>query len=340
MRIKELDGLRGLAAICVVFFHYTNGSNSYSNEVFFFKYGHYGVELFFIISGFVISMTLQRKNTFFQFWKARFFRLFPVYWICMTLTFAVTSFIGLDYMKRTFSQYLLNTPMISKFISVKFIDGSYWSLQYELFFYLIMACIFYFLTKNLSKILLIFGGLTLIQICINILDFNIIMTNYGGLVSTLYFRLYGILFIEYVHLFTVGIALFTIIKEKKSWAWAYVALGIVSSISISIEDFIATVLIMGILFSALWLKWSVWRSKIMIWLGSISYVLYLIHMFIGRSVIMYLVDNEVAVHLAIAITILLIMGIATLLTKFIERPLFNKLTGKTNKPNITLKTHE
>ena len=317
-----------------MFFHYTNRSNPYFEEVFFYEYGHYGVELFFIISGFVISLTLQRKKNFLQFWKARFFRLFPIYWICMTLTFAVTSLIGLDYMKRTFLQFLLNAPMMSRFIGVKYIDGSYWSLQYELFFYLIMACIFYVLTKRLNKILLIFGGLTLLQSFINIMDLNTLMMNHGGIASTIYFRLYGIFFIEYVHLFTIGIALFTIIKEKKATAWVYVTLGVLSSLTISLEDFMATVVIMGILVSALWLKWAVWRTRIMLWLGSISYVLYLIHMYIGRSIIMFLIDKGVYIYAAIAITTLLILTLATLLTNFVEKPLFRILTGKKTELHI------
>ena len=339
MRIKELDGLRGLAALSVVLFHYTNGSNPYFKEVFFFEFGHYGVELFFIISGFVISLTLQRKKTFLEFWKARFFRLFPIYWVCMTLTFVITSLIGLDYMNRSFTEYILNAPMLSRFIGVKFVDGSYWSLQYELFFYLIMAFIFYFLTKRLSKILLIFGLFTLVQFCINLTDFNTIMSNYGGLASTVYFRLYGIFILEYINLFTMGISLYAVVVEKKSWAWIYIIIGIIASASISLEDFIAMIVIMGVLVSALFLKWKIWRSRTMLWLGSISYVLYLIHMFIGRSVIMYLIDNGFFVYAAIATATLLILALATILTQFIEKPLFQILTRKKSRLNMPTRKH-
>jgi peptidoglycan/LPS O-acetylase OafA/YrhL len=328
MRIKELDGLRGLAAISVVLFHYTNNSNPYSDEVIFFEFGHYGVELFFIISGFVISLTLQRKKTFWDFWKARFYRLFPIYWFCMILTFMLTSFIGLDYMQKSLLQFFLNVPMISRFIGADFIDGVYWSLQYELFFYLLIATIYYFITRNLKNIALIFGVLSLVQFSINITDLNTVISNLGGIISTTYFRLYGIFILEYVHLFAIGIGLYVLIIEKKSWSWFLIALGVLVSASVSIEEFIATIVILGILASALLWKWKIWRTNVMLWLGGISYVLYLIHMYIGRSIIAIFIEQNIPVYMSIGLTMVFILGLASVINKYIEQPLFKTLTRK------------
>lgn len=336
MRIKELDGLRGLAAFSVVLFHYTNKSNSYSEDVLFFEYGHFGVELFFIISGFVISLTLNRKKNFLHFWKARFYRLFPIYWVCMILTFLTTSFIGLDYMKRSFEEFLLNLPMVSRFLNVKFIDGAYWSLQYELFFYLIIAVIYYVFSKKLKNILFIFGFLTSIELLINVFDINNLITDYGGIISTLYYRMYGILTLEYIHLFTIGIALYALVLEKKKWAWYFIAYGVLVSMFIALEDFIATSVIMLIIASALWLKLSIWRNSIMLWLGSISYVLYLLHMFIGRSIIEELINRDITSYISIAIGILLILGLSTVVHEYVEKPMYSYLTGR--KPKLSLPT--
>jgi peptidoglycan/LPS O-acetylase OafA/YrhL len=71
-RIQELDALRGLAAICVVLFHKTMGS-PHSNM--FLKLGVTGVDLFFMISGFVILMTLKKVKTSKQFIIGRISRL-------------------------------------------------------------------------------------------------------------------------------------------------------------------------------------------------------------------------------------------------------------------------
>ena len=75
-RVVELDALRGLAALAVVAFHYTT---HYGNEVghlgdmpVSFDFGNYGVELFFLISGFVIFMTLERTRTAMDFVVSRF----------------------------------------------------------------------------------------------------------------------------------------------------------------------------------------------------------------------------------------------------------------------------
>ena len=58
-------------------------------------YGYFGVNLFFIISGFVIFMTLQRTERPMDFVVSRFSRLFPSYWAAIILTFAVTHWLGL-----------------------------------------------------------------------------------------------------------------------------------------------------------------------------------------------------------------------------------------------------
>ena len=90
--IYELDGLRGVAALAVVFYHYTTrfsikfNSDIISN-VINFKYGHYGVQLFFVISGFVIFMSIEKVKSPFEFLYKRFVRLYPTFWMSLFLTF-------------------------------------------------------------------------------------------------------------------------------------------------------------------------------------------------------------------------------------------------------------
>jgi len=63
-RLVELDALRGIAATLVMLFHYTSQyERLYGHEAapaFTVPWGHYGVNLFFMISGYVIFMTLHR----------------------------------------------------------------------------------------------------------------------------------------------------------------------------------------------------------------------------------------------------------------------------------------
>ena len=76
-RIKHIDGLRGVAIIAVFGYHIfvINPKNIFLE--FFFFHGDLGVNLFFLISGFVIFNSLNRSLNFLIFIKKRYFRLFP-----------------------------------------------------------------------------------------------------------------------------------------------------------------------------------------------------------------------------------------------------------------------
>jgi peptidoglycan/LPS O-acetylase OafA/YrhL len=83
-RIIELDSLRGIAALAVVFYHYTTRfdakfQTTVITDRISFPYGHYGVELFFIISGFVIFMSVKndmKPQTFLKKEQQDFFQYF------------------------------------------------------------------------------------------------------------------------------------------------------------------------------------------------------------------------------------------------------------------------
>ena len=90
-RLQELDVLRGLAALSVLCYHYTTHYKdlfSPSGPVLFnFAWGNCGVQIFFIISGFVILMTLEKTQRPMDFIVSRFSRLYPCYWAAVILTF-------------------------------------------------------------------------------------------------------------------------------------------------------------------------------------------------------------------------------------------------------------
>lgn len=76
-KIYALESLRGIAAICVALFHYP------SSSFLHFKYGHYGVYFFFVLSGFVITLNyIDKINNFrdlVNFQIRRFWRLYPTH---------------------------------------------------------------------------------------------------------------------------------------------------------------------------------------------------------------------------------------------------------------------
>src|SRR5437763_8186172 len=92
VRFPELDLLRFLAACAVMLFHYTfRGPQIHAWPASFlllsqiFRYGYLGVNVFFILSGFVILLTAYEKDAL-AFTIARIVRLYPAYWLCVTLT--------------------------------------------------------------------------------------------------------------------------------------------------------------------------------------------------------------------------------------------------------------
>ena len=153
-RVVELDALRGLAALAVVAFHYTT---HYGNEVghlgdmpVSFDFGNYGVELFFLISGFVIFMTLERTRTAMDFVVSRFSRLFPAYWTAILLSSVVVYTIGMPSQRLPWSDVAFDFTMIQEILGAEHLDGSYWTLQVELFFYVQMLV--WFMLGQLKRI--------------------------------------------------------------------------------------------------------------------------------------------------------------------------------------------
>jgi len=149
-RLNEIDLLRFFAALAVVFYHYSFRGYAADDmtEMYYplltriFKYGYLGVNLFFIISGFVILMSASEGSVR-KFIASRIARLYPAFWISCTLTFLVTLILGAGRYTATLSQYLVNMTMLSEFFQVPPIDGAYWSLFVEIKFYLLVAALLF-----------------------------------------------------------------------------------------------------------------------------------------------------------------------------------------------------
>ena len=142
-RFTELDGLRGIAALGVVLAHYITLANT------FFPHLRQapvdlnpltlGVHLFFLISGFVIFMTVRRVGSAREFLTARAIRLFPPFWVALLLTSAIGYLSHEAWLKPGLRQFLANLTMAPKLFGEKPVDGAYWTLAVEWVFYLGMA---------------------------------------------------------------------------------------------------------------------------------------------------------------------------------------------------------
>ncbi len=154
-RIRELDGLRGLAIVLVVLLHYvkdgvTGTGALYSLGLAPLRLAGTSVDLFFVLSGFLIGgnlLNVKRSDTYFRtFYLRRFYRILPVYFLWLLL-FACGLALADPRMKGMFNQTLplWSYPLFLQNFAMA-IQGTYgaqwvmitWSLAVEEQFYLIL----------------------------------------------------------------------------------------------------------------------------------------------------------------------------------------------------------
>ncbi|MGK4569053.1 acyltransferase family protein [Flavobacterium sp. 3HN19-14] len=138
-RYPELDALRGIASLMVVFFHFTMDR---PQAQLGFKLGTTGVDLFFIISGFVIFMSIGKVKKSAEFIINRFCRLYPTYWTVVTFTFLLIIISGLKP-DVTVASYLANMSMFQYYFDIPHLDGTYWTMIVEMVFYIFILLLFH-----------------------------------------------------------------------------------------------------------------------------------------------------------------------------------------------------
>jgi peptidoglycan/LPS O-acetylase OafA/YrhL len=329
-RLPELDTLRGLAALGVMLFHYTYnqpGINSY----FEFRNGVTGVDLFFMISGFVITLSISKIARLRDFIVHRFSRLYPTYWICILIT--SLCILVYDPATLSFKNILINMTMIQPYFGVEDLDGSYWTLLVELIFY--VWVIFVYLLKKVTRIEDA-GFLTLIAI--------LAYHYFSNLYPELYAFIQRILPIaNYFPFFFSGI-IFYHIKFKKA-TFKRIIFLLVSLISafylhdkggramhlISYVQHSVTIVFYHVILLVLdKLKFIV--KRYFIFLGNISYSLYLLHQYIGRNIIHTLVSYaHLNLYVALLLTILFIILLATGVTYYVEIPIIKYIRDRYKK---------
>lgn len=223
--LLPINLLRFLAALGVLFVHSFPPliSAGYLPQFLSFlvsytQYGYLGVPLFFIISGFVITLSSEGR-TFSQFVSARFIRLFPVFWICVSITSLVVFFMkNSDHF--SWMQYFANLTMVPHFFgNYGLIDGPYWSLECELKFYFFIAIILLLrpiISIHLQKVAIILAPL--------LLSYAVFYNPYHGSFrqDTLEYIFY-LFSEENAQYFLSGILFYGIYKNRKSY-YTFIAL--------------------------------------------------------------------------------------------------------------------
>lgn len=280
-RLEALDIVRGIAALAVVLFHYSVVMPRFVSGVetipLVMRYGFYGVHLFFVVSGFVILMSLEHSGPR-KFLISRFARLYPVYWLVCGLTFGILTATAVYHYPVRFSDFLINLTMLQDYLKVMPVDGAHWSLAYELGFYIFIFAIFFLGLKRylpMLPIYMVFGSL-LFYFCASYI------------VHPLHMLLMAH---QYAHFFGCGLALYLLRTRGHSWLYWPVLLAtpLVQSLYDGWTGLIAGQVIVVLTSVACLARMSAGRKmRPLIWLGSISYALYLIHQMLGYAAIAWL----------------------------------------------------
>jgi peptidoglycan/LPS O-acetylase OafA/YrhL len=345
----EIDLLRFVAALAVVLFHFTYRgyhANSLSRVEYpalgeVFKYGYLGVQLFFIISGYVILLSARGK-TVGGFFASRVGRLFPAYWVACTCTYVVLRLCSPAghaagwpslLSAPSVGVYLLNLTMLQSFLGVPDIDGVYWTLGIELLFYLLVGLLIAFKWfKHLPLVLTAW-----LAYCAFVGPAVV-----GSPVTF-------ILFPRHAPFFIAGM-LFCLLQTSQEARWKLVGLLLLAyalalrAVRAGVEDTVQVLhqpfsllvacLLVTAFFAAFWLVGQGWLRlgprPWLSWAGALTYPLYLLHQNIGYVVFQY-AGGHVNKEVLLASLLLALGGLSYLIHVLVERRYSKGLTRKLSR---------
>lgn len=266
--------LRGLAALAVCMFHFTKdfvADDSITREVF--RNGWMGVEVFFVISGFVIPFSLLGSNyslkNYGSFLKKRLIRIEPAYLISVFLV------IGLNFISTfipgyagkpfdlSFNLIFEHIGYLVRFFGNEWLNPVYWTLEIEFHYYLLVGLLIVIWNRRYNHL--------------NIIIFLILLG------SSLFLK-NGLPFFRYADIFTLGILTAFYRREfipKTKYLMFVIGISWIVFLNhgpiIVVLTFFTTILI------AFFGNWGNYRF--LIFFGNISYSIYLIHVPIGGRII-------------------------------------------------------
>ena len=315
-RVGELDALRGLAAFGVMVFHYTT---QYGREIghiprlgLGFPAGNYGVNLFFLISGYVIFMTLERTRSAADFVVSRFSRLYPAYWAAMLVTSWFVYTIGLPQQRISGADWWLDLTMLQQILGGEHLDGSYWTLQVELFFYLNMLALFMLgWLRKIRIVLACWLALSAMQAIAQLEHMHFSYT------------LREMLILRHIPFFALGI-LFYFRHVGRAVPRVDTPLGI-ACIAVAWLGGGPTMLLVAAACTLVFVLFTqnrlgFLRTPALLWLAALSYPLYLVHNAIGLAVMHALETHAIASWASVPMAMALAILLAYLLHHLVELP--------------------
>ena len=328
-RIVQLDALRGVAAIWVMLYHYTiqfSGDYGHGPGVWRVPYGQRAVELFFMISGFVIPLTLGRTKRAMDFVVSRFSRLYPAFWTCLAITTVATIVFRLPHASISVADVLRNATMMPSLLFHKaYVDPSYWTLEVELLFYVIAFLAWR--AGGMRGVSVCIAGLTALSMVEGIL-LRAVGVGFGGLIEAL-------LLLYFIPQFACGYA--TFLLRQRGWNAYSVGLIALSVVTVGVrngpgwQDTLAyplfTLALLGGLGLAAFGKFPGLSTRPLLWVGMISYPLYLLHQNIGYLVILAGYRQGLWPNVNVVLAIIVSTLLATTVSLAVERPAMRGIRG-------------
>ncbi|MFJ6797880.1 acyltransferase family protein [Streptomyces sp. NPDC091268] len=169
VRLGWLDALRGIAALLVAVHHFRllfliPGGRWFHNN---FDLGIYAVMLFFLVSGYIVPASLERRGDVRGFWIGRLFRIYPLLIVVIAASLIILPTahsavpgVVTDHPVRS---GLANTLLLHEMLNIPSAIGVMWTLSYEMVFYFFVTALFVLGRHRFSaQISLVFGALALL----------------------------------------------------------------------------------------------------------------------------------------------------------------------------------
>jgi peptidoglycan/LPS O-acetylase OafA/YrhL len=325
-RLQFLDALRGIAATAVVLQHTLDYVSPSFREwsMNYLNLGQFGVVTFFLVSGFIIPVSLEKAGSLKEFWTSRFFRLFPIYWVSL-LVIVLLAVAGRSELPSTFMHsfsrsVVANATMFQSFVGIPNALPRYWTLGMELVFYVL--CSFLFLTNRLSKSLIwawvAVAGMAALVLVDGLVFHRSLPAGRLGLMVTAFFGtvLYAIYAgrLKYRVLATLLPAVAVTLLVGFWFRFEVYPRSTDVTDLLSFSAVTTTWALAYVFFASLFLLRHYEFPKWMIWLGRISYSLYLM-----QGLILYVLPPLSNPVLVVAVNVGGSIGIAAITYPFIEK---------------------
>ncbi len=269
--LYQIDILRAVAAIGVCLFHFTYGNSKFIDHYTLIykiiRFGYLGVDVFFIVSGFIICYSFPanyQTKSFISFFKKRLLRVHPPYLTSIALTIIV-AYVAAIYTRNPVQVSCLNLFYhffyLNNIANTTYINGVYWTLGIEFQFYIIVGLLFSLMNKSIYHL----SGIIIFLLFLNWIKID--NTN---------------LIFEHTPLFCIGILLYFLLFNDQ-YPKAFLLCLLATSLAIlayyqkaSFYTSLFTICIICIPFV---------KNKIVQFLSGLSYSLYLVHIPVGGRVI-------------------------------------------------------